>query len=294
MTVTDAPEVAPAVDDPVDDAPSPSRRSGLGWRGFVALLVATAVGLTFLVLLFEGPVARQWYRTRQDHLTSDLTVARSALASGQAATVVQAPGVGINAVVIEGDTPEHLRGAPAHRNGTPLPGARGNAVIMGHRSGWGAPFAHLADLRRGSLVVARRRTKKAVVFVVFTVVSVRTVDGDDVRPLAQSTDHRLTLVTSAGGLRPTRRLVVTAVSGTRGRLRQPARDLEAQTTGGSALFNGVSLIAVLSLGLAIFAFIGLRRRHHVIAVIAVVAPLATLGALCVLLNLDLALAPPLR
>jgi sortase A len=294
MTITDAPEVARVEDQVVDAPTSPVRRRKLDWRGMVAVLVVVAVGLAFLGLLFEGPVARQWYRTRQDHLASDLTVARSGVSSGQAATVVQAPRVGINAVVVEGDTPEHLRGGPGHRADTPLPGARGNAVVMGHRTGWGAPFANLAHLRRGDLVVARRHSKNAVVYVVFKVISTRTVTADDVRPLAQSTDHRLTLVTSAGGVRSTRRFVVTAVSGTRGRLRAPTRGLQSQTSGGSALFNWLSLVALLAIGLAIVAFVGLRRRHHVVAVVAVVTPLALLGALCVLLNLDLLLMPPLR
>jgi sortase A len=168
VTATDAPAVAQPQTIVEDPPSSPLRRPRFGWRGAVASVVVVAVALAFLVLLFEGPVARQWYRTRQDHLTSDLTVARSGLSSGQAATVVQAPQVGLNAVVVEGDTPAHLRGAPGHRMGTPLPGARGNAVIMGHRSGWGAPFANLTRLRRGSLVVARRRTENAVVYVVLT------------------------------------------------------------------------------------------------------------------------------
>ena len=69
---------------------------------------------------------------------------------GNAIGVVQIPRLGLNVVVAEGDAPQQLRSGPGHRFGTALPGDIGNAVIVGHRSGWGGPLASIGTSRKAT------------------------------------------------------------------------------------------------------------------------------------------------
>jgi sortase A len=52
-------------------------------------------------------------------------------------------------VVVEGTTAESLAEGPGHYAGTPLPGARGNVAIAGHRAGHGDPFIDFDRLEPG-------------------------------------------------------------------------------------------------------------------------------------------------
>jgi sortase A len=104
------------------------------------LVVAGAVGL---YLLFDGPIATEWYRARQRHLASDLLVGRPKVSRGQTLATLQIPKIGMNVYIVQGDAPEELRDGPGHRIGTPDPGERGNSLVFGHRDAWGGPFADL-------------------------------------------------------------------------------------------------------------------------------------------------------
>ena len=255
----------------------------------VSLVVVATVVL--VVLAFESPVARLWYESRQRQLASDFTVPRPAPVSGHAVALLQIPRLDVNLVVVQGDGAAQLRGGPGHRPSTPLPGKPGNSVVLGHRDGWGAPFADLADLRpHKDLIVAEAHGGDRVVF---TVVSLHHVSGDDRHLFAPSTDHRLTLVTADSGTLSRRLLVVVAVSGHVGSLQQPRR-VPPVETGESAIFNPALAIAAAALGLAVIAIGYLRRRGYgLVAIVAVGIPLVAAGALALLLDADL-LLPPLR
>jgi sortase A len=135
--------------------------------------------------------------------------------------VIQIPRLDVNVYAVEGDTVAELRAGPGHRPGTPLPGKRGNSVIVGHRKAWGHPFRDLGKLRpRRDIVVTAVRGADPAIFVVR---SVHHVSGDDTRLLRPSDDHRLTLVAGDGGLLSDDRIVVTAVSGTVGSFRASRR-----------------------------------------------------------------------
>ena len=88
---------------------------------------------------------------------------------------------------------EDLRGGPGHLIGTPLPGALGNSVILGHRHAWGGPFADLTKLRRGDLIAVETHAPDGSLPIgVFTVTSIRTVAADGlvaVRALSRSSDN---------------------------------------------------------------------------------------------------------
>ena len=69
--------------------------------------------------------------------------------------------------------------------------------------------------------------------------------------------------------------------------------MRATTPAGSPVWNRDALLALVALGTAaVLAFV-LRRRYRTSTVAVVVLPLAVLGLLGLLLNIDAAL-PPLR
>ena len=64
------------------------------------------------------------------------------------------PGRGVDTFVLAGASGRTLAFGPGHLDGTPRPGARGNAVISGHRD---THFAFLRRLERGDEVVIESR-----------------------------------------------------------------------------------------------------------------------------------------
>jgi sortase A len=99
------------------------------------------------------------------------------------------PGRGVDTFVLAGASGRTLAFGPGHLDGTPTPGARGNAVISGHRD---THFAFLQRLERGDLVWVEARDGRRRRFVV---ASTRIVDRRDVAVVADMGDTRLTLVT---------------------------------------------------------------------------------------------------
>lgn len=297
MTIADAaPEVehlepASPIDGDTTESPEPEATKRR-WQRPVTIALAVVLGGLLAVALFTGPVERLWYKSRQHHLAADLKQQREGLAAGQALGVLQIPRLGVNVVVVQGDTPGLLRGAPGHRIGTPLPGTRGNAVIVGHHDAWGGPFGRLDDVRKRDYVVIQSRNPKTgeQKTFVYRAASVTRVGADGSKVLmGRSTDNRLTLVTGRGGMFSNQRVVVTAISGptTKGALREPAP--HATTPGSSVWFSWYVLFALLSIGAAYGAYRYLRRRAHPFAVGIVVVPLVVAAALFVLLDLTLLL-----
>jgi sortase A len=256
-------------------------------------VIATTVVLAVLVLaiLFAGPLAHVWYQARQQRLGSDFNAKRARTVKGQALAVLQIPRIGLNLVVVEGDGPTELRGGPGHRIGTPIPGQLGNSLIFGHRKGWGAPLSKLSQLKPGDQIVVQPRTQSPVAF---KVLSVARVGGGDVRPLAQSDDHRVTLVTGTGSLFSTGRVVVTAVSGDVGKLLPRGNGVRAGPRRGSPIFNvTVAIFVVLALA-SFLAHKVLRPRHRPAVTALIVVPLVLGAVLAFLLELDFVLFAPLH
>ncbi len=256
----------------------------------IALLVGAAAW--GLLALFEGPPANEWYSIRQHQLASQFAASRPHTGRGAAIALLQVPSLGMNLVVAEGDAPQQLRSGPGHRIGTPLPGAIGNSVIVGHRHAWGGPLVDLAELKPGDPIAVQTESTGGPIGV-FNVQSVRHVDGADLTPFRSSTDRRLTIVTGDGGRYSDRRLVVTAVSGTVGTVKASTPALRATTSQGSPVWNRDAMLALVASATAgVLAFV-LRRRYRSSTVVVVVIPLAVLGLVALLLNVDAAL-PPLR
>jgi sortase A len=286
-----ASEQAPTVSVPAKQHPT---RTALLRVTVISVLALVAMALVFGVfLLFEGPVANTWYTTRQHRLASDFKAAGTHAQTGHAIGILQIPSLGTNVVVAEGDSVGQLRSGPAHQHGTPMPGGVGNSVILGHSSAWGAPFAHLDKLSPGQYVLVQVPNSEGIrQNIAFKVISVARVGADDVAPFEPSTDHRLTLVTGAGGRYSDDRLAVTAVSGHTGKV-TASDSARAGVPSDSKQRNSDILLALVVFAGAIVLGFALRRRYHRAAVLAIVVPLVVLGLLSTLLAVDAAL-PPLR
>src|SRR5215831_10533771 len=69
---------------------------------------------------------------------------------GDTVAKLSIPRLNTQLYVVEGDDERELRRGPGHLSGTPMPGARGNSVIAGHRD---THFRVLKNIRRGDDIV---------------------------------------------------------------------------------------------------------------------------------------------
>jgi sortase A len=254
-------------------------------RRFVTAGIAVMLMVVLSWWLLEDPISHVWYNTRQGQRAASFHQARKLTAAGQTLAILQIPNVGANLAVVQGDSVDILRGGPGHVMGTPLPGAVGNSLIVGHRKGWGAPFARLSQLQPGDSIDVQLHGQGLVLL--FTVAAVNTVRSTDLHLFAHSNDHRLTLVTSASDrFSNGRYLVVSAVSGTTGTL-GPARTARSPAPSrGSPVFNRDIGATLLRAGLAVGAILLLRRRYKASVVTALAIPLVLATLLSLTLGLD--------
>ena len=72
--------------------------------------------------------------------------------TGEAIGRIIAPGMGANAVVVQGTDTASLQKGPGHYPDTPFPGEGGTIGIAGHRTTYLAPFRHIDSMKRGDSV----------------------------------------------------------------------------------------------------------------------------------------------
>jgi LPXTG-site transpeptidase (sortase) family protein len=249
--------------------------------------LAVLVVLLLSWLLVEDPVAHVWYNARQQQRSAALSQKRAATATGQTLAVLQAPVIGLNVAVVEGDSADLLRGGPGHAKGSAFPGKVGNSVIFGHSGGWGAPFARIARLKPGDLLYLRLHgTTQALAFAVTSVKKT----SDDAPLLRSTTDHRLTLVTGGGGRRPGAYMVVTAVSGTEGKVLPRSTPVSNPGSGPVVFSRDVGLFLLRGAAAALVVVL-LRRRYRPGVVVALATPLVLAALLALMLDLDRVLSP---
>jgi LPXTG-site transpeptidase (sortase) family protein len=292
--VTSAPPTETAVlevvePEPEAEEPRRPRITRDTLRRDLLRLLLVALGLVGLVLFFEYPLGQTWFHARQRHLLTDFRNPAPHLQTGHAASVLQIPSQNLNLMVVQGTGSSELRAGPGHDEGTPLPGHRGNSIIAGHRDAWGGPFARLANVRKGRLIVTQGRASKITVYRVTTIR--HNVPPSDNTLFAQGKDFRLTLVTGDGGRFSSDRLIVQAVSGTSLHPTQPGKPLPLPR--GSLLLNLPMLFALLAALAAAGAVWYLRRRYGLGALLVVVVPLGLAFVFAVFVEIDL-LLPPLR
>jgi sortase A len=202
---------------PYQPAPAPAGSSAapaaaIGRRGWalraailVALLLAgfVAYELWFTGLLESRSQAGLLSEFRQS-LKLDDTAALVTPPEGKPVGIISFPRFGQEQVMVQGISDADTKLGPGHDPSTPAPGQAGNAVVIGRRETYGAPFEHLGGLQKGDTVVTTTRQGQFL----YTVQSVSRAPLGALSVVAPSKDDRLTLITAASGIRPASELVV--------------------------------------------------------------------------------------
>jgi len=193
----------------------------LGYSAFVSAGSHTYQALEMKKFKQAGPLA-------EPHL----------LAEGDVIGEIQILRLGLNAIVVQGDSPASLRRAVGHLSKSALPGEWGNVALAGHRDTF---FRPLRDIRLGDGIRFKTRQRSFE----YRVESIEVVAPTDLRVLESSTGHDLTLLTCFPiyyvGPAP-KRLVVRAREVEGASREQPARENEAVLPGITALPASVRAI----------------------------------------------------
>jgi sortase A len=161
-------------------------------RALAAVLVAVAawhgsraVGILAKAELAQVLMRRAWLKVQ----AGDADARPWPWADTRPVARLSVPALGVSTFVLSGASGRTLAFGPGHLDGTPEPGARGNAVISGHRD---THFAFLERLAAGNeLLLEGRdgRTRR------YRVAAMRVVDRSDLAITEDAGDTRLTLVT---------------------------------------------------------------------------------------------------
>ncbi|WP_254126671.1 sortase [Amycolatopsis sp. CA-230715] len=111
---------------------------------------------------------------------------------GTPVAVVEFPTLALHQVVLEGVAPGQTASGPGHVPGTSGLGQPGNSAVVGRFSGYGGPFARLAELRPGNEIVVATTQGKSV----YRVTETAERPLDESKDYGKTGDDRLTLVTS--------------------------------------------------------------------------------------------------
>lgn len=117
------------------------------------------------------------------------------------------PRMALRAVVLKGTNYRDLIKGPGHLRGTSLPGEKGNCVISGHRTMYGAPFGNLDLLSPGADILVYTKDK----IYHYVVKEKKIVSPDDLSVVDPTKDNRLTLTTCHPKFSDRNRLVVIAL-----------------------------------------------------------------------------------
>jgi sortase A len=170
-------------------------------RAMVATVLATIAALAVWFLLyavfFSGLQESHAQHILYAQLRSDLAQAivpfGGQIAPGTPVAEIDAPAIGLNAVVVEGTSSLDLTNGPGHFPSSPLPGQPGNSVIYGRSEMYGGPFAGVRVLKPGDLITV---TTGQGVFG-YKVLDVR-LPGDPIPSATEFGQSSMTLETSAG------------------------------------------------------------------------------------------------
>jgi sortase A len=109
--------------------------------------------------------------------------------------VYQIPRINGEQVIVQGIGSDDTKKGPGHDPSTPAPGQAGNVVIVGRQLSYGGPFRHLGSLAPGDSIIVTTRQGQFT----YTVTSSATTSLGDPRPVARTTDSRMTLITADPG-----------------------------------------------------------------------------------------------
>ena len=110
------------------------------------------------------------------------------LTEGDVLGELQVPRLGLNDIVVQGDSDADLRRAVGHLSNSAMPGDRGNVALAGHRDTF---FRPLRDINLGDEIKFKTRERTYE----YVVESIEVVAPTDLRVLESSARHDLTLLT---------------------------------------------------------------------------------------------------
>jgi sortase A len=209
-----APASATAVSDTVPEPGDPGARRERIVRlaGRIILGVGLLAALFVVYELFFTPLTEQNAQAsllnqfQQTITTTTVDAPGASIPEGSPVALIDIPSISLTQVIAEGTTPSDLKVGPGHLMSSPLPGEAGNVVIAGHRTTYGGPFAKLDELQPGDVI--KFDTGRGTV--TYVVRSVKHVSPGSPDPILDTTDNRLTLITSDPALIASGRLVVEA------------------------------------------------------------------------------------
>jgi len=251
--------------------------------------VLSIVGIT--LILFLGYLF--WFAgVRSDRAQHDLlnqfTSAQAAISLsgklppiGAPAAILTIPQLGLKELVLQGASPAQTAQGPGLVSGTARPGTIGNAVIVGRRITGGAPFAHLAQLHRGS----RIEIAAGLGLIHYVVTEVGTVMPGKRSPASPVNKAQVTLMTSGGSFASNDVLYVVARQATApGSASRPHNKPSASQlglAGDSGALPIAIIFGILYLGfLAGAAYALKRRRDQFWTVYLLTLPVILALALC--------------
>jgi sortase A len=183
------------VSDEVADADAKDRS---GPNPVLVVGVAIVV-LAVLLLVFEHWVTTVQEARSQTALLQQMKKTLSTAAEGgsaprphpgQAVGLLEIPSIGVEKVVVEGTSSRRLQAGPGRAPDSAFPGEPGDTLVLGRRSTYGKPFAHLDQLEDGDRITVTTGAGQ------FTYV----VDEGARRAAPDSTRATLTLATSSPAL----------------------------------------------------------------------------------------------
>jgi sortase A len=152
------PEIPPGEETPAEELQTRARGRGAriaGWIlvGIGAFIVLFALYEFFLSGLTHSRAQRDRLRDFKDVITSGVgTLPTWSPPLGSPMGTLQIPAIGMQEVVVQGTTPDLLKGGPGHLRTSSLPGHVGNAVIDGRRTTYGGPFGSINELVQGNTI----------------------------------------------------------------------------------------------------------------------------------------------
>jgi len=136
----------------------------------------------------------------------DLPVASAEPDFGDAVAKIEIPKIDVDWYVVEGVGVDQLKRGPGHVPGMAMPGEKGNVVISGHRTTYGAPFHRLDETAVGDVIRLRSRSG----LFIYRVSEVKIVQPTDLSVVVPTEDARLTLTTCHPKFSAAKRLIVVA------------------------------------------------------------------------------------
>ena len=154
---------------------------------FYVFLAFGILGLSYAGFVFADSQAYQSLEMKKFKQAGRLSEPHI-LVEGDVIGEIQVPRLGLNAIVVQGDSPASLRRAVGHLSNSALPGEWGNVALAGHRDTF---FRPLRDIRLGDEIRFKTRERSFE----YRVEWIEVVAPTDIRVLDSSSGHDLTLLT---------------------------------------------------------------------------------------------------